>query len=270
MSVLSCVLILAAGSALAAEKQVLTINGSTTVLPIMQSVSESYMAANPHVQIELSGGGSGNGIKALVEGQTMIAMSSRDIKPTETDQAKAKGVTPFRTAVAVDALVPVVNPANQVSALSLDQLKAIYMGTVSNWKELGGDDAKIVIISRDTASGTFETWAEMVMKGEKVTQTALMQPSNGGVVQAVSNNRNAIGYVGIGYVSKGTKSLKIGDVPATAATALANTWPLSRELYVFTNGQPQGPIQAFIAYLLDPAKGQKAVQETGFVPLPKK
>jgi phosphate transport system substrate-binding protein len=262
-------LALAAGSVQAADKVVIAINGSTTVLPIMQSVSESYMAANPNIQIELSGGGSGNGIKALIEGQTMIAMSSRDIKSSETDQAKAKGVTPNRIAVAVDALVPVVHPSSKVAALSLEQLKALYEGKVSNWKEVGGDDAKVVLISRDTSSGTYETWAEMVMKGEKVTPSALMQASNGAVVQAVSKNKNAIGYIGIGYLNKSVKGLRIGETSATAETALSRAWPLSRELYVFTNGQPQSPIREFIAYLLDPAKGQKAVQDSGFVPLPR-
>ena len=266
---LGCLLTLAAASASAADKPAITINGSTTVLPIMQSVSESYMAAHPDIQIELSGGGSGNGIKALIEGQTMLAMSSRDIKPGETDQAKAKGVTPFRVSVAIDALAPVVHPDNKVAALSLDQLKAMYEGKVSNWKEVGGDDARIVLISRDTSSGTYETWAELVMKGEKVTPSALMQASNGAVVQAVSKNKNAIGYIGIGYLDKSVKSLKIGEATVSAENALSRVWPLSRELYVFANGQPNGALQEFIAYLLDPAKGQKAVKESGFVPLPK-
>jgi phosphate transport system substrate-binding protein len=179
-------------------------------------------------------------------------------------------VTPLRIPVAVDALVPVVHPSNKVAALSLEQLKALFEGKVSNWKEVGGSDAKIVLISRDTSSGTFETWAEMVMKGAKVTSSALMQASNGAVVQAVSKNKNAIGYIGIGYLNPSIKGLKLGATTATAETALSRVWPLSRELYVFTSGQPKCPVQEFIDYLLDPAKGQKVVKDSGFVPLPQK
>lgn len=245
----------------------IVVNGSTTVLPIMQKVSESYMAANPNVQIALSGGGSGNGIKALLDGLADVAMSSRDIKASEKELAAKKGVTPVRTAVAIDALVPVVNPKNAVTALSLEQLKDIYTGKIANWKEVGGADASIVVISRDTSSGTYETWEEMVMKKAKVMPRALLQASNGAVEQAVAKNPNAIGYVGLGYLAPSLKGLRLGDVAASAETALSGEWPLSRELYVFTNGEPSGAAGALITYLLDPAKGQKAVKEVGFVPL---
>ena len=247
----------------------IVINGSTTVLPIMQKAAETYMASNPGVVIALSGGGSGNGVKALIDGLTTIAMSSRDIKSSEAEQAKAKGVTPVRCAVAVDALVPVVNPANPVRELSLAQLKDIYAGRTTNWEELGGKKAKIVVISRDTSSGTYETWEEMVMKKEKVMPAALLQASNGAVVQAVSKNPNALGYIGIGYLNPQVKGLTIGGTTASPDTALNNTWPLARELYIFTNGAPKGAAEAFIRYLIDPQKGQKAVLEAGFVPLKK-
>ena len=171
----------------------IVVNGATTVLPIMQKVSEAYMAANPNVQIALSGGGSGNGIKALLDGLANIAMSSRDIKGSEKELAAKKGINPVRTAVAVDALVPVVNPKNPINELSLDQLKDIYTGKITNWKELGGADANIVVVSRDTSSGTYETWEEMVMKKAKVMPKALLQASNGAVEQVVAKNPNAIG-----------------------------------------------------------------------------
>lgn len=216
----------------------IVVNGSTTVLPIMQKVSEAYMAANPNVQIALSGGGSGNGIKALLDGLANIAMSSRDIKGSEKELAAKKGINPVRTAVAVDALVPVVNPKNPINELSLDQLKDIYTGKITNWKELGGADANIVVVSRDTSSGTYETWEEMVMKKAKVMPKALLQASNGAVEQVVAKNPNAIGYVGLGYLAPSIKGLHIGKVAASAETALSKEWPLSRELYVFTNGEP--------------------------------
>lgn len=253
-----------------AAKDEIVINGSTTVLPVMQKVSEDFMAAHPNVDISLSGGGSGNGIKALNDGLCQVAMSSRDMKSNEKELAKSKGIDPVRTAVAVDALVPVVHPSNPAANLSADQLRDIYIGTITNWKELGGADAKIVIISRDTSSGTYETWEEMIMKKQKVSPAALLQASNGAVVQAVSKNKNAIGYVGFGYLDKSVKALKVNGLEATPATALSREWPIARELYIFTNGQPQGAVKQLVEYILDPMKGQKAVLEVGFIPLEKK
>ncbi len=255
-----------AGVARAAD---ISINGSTTVLPIMQKVAEQYMTEHPDAKLALSGGGSGNGIKALIDGLTDVAMSSREIKSGEVDQARAKGVEPKRIAIAVDAIVPVVHPDNKVGDLSLDELRGIYMGTIANWKDVGGADARIVVVSRDTSSGTYETWETMVMKGERVAPSALLQASNGAVVQAVSKNPNAIGYIGIGYLDKSTKGLGINGKTATATTALSKEWPLSRELYLYTNGAPAGDVKGLVDYILDPQKGQKAVAEVGFVPLGK-
>lgn len=243
------------------------VNGSTTVLPIMQKVAEDYMAVNPSVSIAISGGGSGNGIKALMDNLATVAMSSRDLKDSEKEQAAAKNVKPVRFAIAYDALVPVVHPSNPVQSLSIEQLRDMYMGKITNWKEVGGNDTRIVVISRDTSSGTYETWEEMVMKKERVAPSALLQASNGAVVQAVSQNPNAIGYIGIGYVNSSIKGLMLGDMAATAETAANKTWPLSRELYLFTNGEPTAEVKALIDYTLDPEKGQKSVSAAGFVPI---
>lgn len=246
------------------------INGSTTVLPVVQKAGEAFMAANPSVALAISGGGSGNGIKALTDGLCQVAMSSRDMKANEKALAESKNVKPVRIAVAVDALVPVVHPSNGVKDLSREQLADIYMGKIKNWKEVGGADARIVVISRDTSSGTYETWEEMVMKKQKVAPSALLQASNGAVVQTVSKNKNAIGYIGFGYLDKSVKKLNVGGMEATPATALSRQWPIARELYVFTNGEPQGAVKDFIAFLVDPKKGQKLVQEVGFIPLENK
>ena len=254
-------------SAQAAEE--LVINGSTTVLPVMQKIAENYMAINPGIVMSISGGGSGNGIKALTDGLCQIAMSSRDMKANEKDLAKSKGIHPVRIPVAVDALLPIVHPSNTVAALSLEQLRGIYSGTILNWKEVGGPDKNITVISRDTSSGTYETWDERVMNKDKVTPAALLQASNGAVVQAVSKNPNAIGYIGFGYADKSIKGLNIGTIRATAETALSGTWPIARELFLFTNGVPSGEIKKLVDYILDPQKGQKAVGEIGFIPLPK-
>ncbi|MDL2207088.1 phosphate ABC transporter substrate-binding protein, partial [Desulfovibrio sp. OttesenSCG-928-M16] len=173
--------------ALAAQE--IIISGSTTVLPVMQKAGEAFMAANPDITLSISGGGSGSGIKALNEGLCQIAMSSRDIKKSEVELGAKNGVTAVRTAIAVDALIPVVHPDNPVKNLSAAQLKDIYAGKINNWKELGGNDGKIVVVSRDTSSGTYETWEGIIMKKEKVTPKALLQASNGAVVQTVASNQ---------------------------------------------------------------------------------
>lgn len=245
----------------------IVVNGSTTVLPIVQKAAETFTKENPAITIALSGGGSGNGMKALVDGLTDVAMSSRDIKDSETKLAQSKNVTPVRTAVAVDAIVPVVNNANPVKNISMADLKAVYEGKITNWKQLGGANAPIVVVSRDSSSGTFETWESLVMKKARVTPRALLQTSNGTVVQTVSKNKNAIGYIGIGYVDGQTKALTVDGNKATAAAAKDKTWPLSRELYFFTNGQPKGDVKVFVDWIVNPAKGQQAVKATGFVPL---
>ncbi len=266
---LAAILLSLAMAAPAAAAEEVVITGSTTVLPVVQRAGEAFMAANPGITLAISGGGSGNGIKALNEGLCQIAMSSRDIKDSEVKEGQSKGVNPVRTSVAVDALVPVVNPENPVKNLTAAQLKDIYAGRITNWKDLGGNDEKIVVISRDTSSGTFETWMELIMDKEKVAPSALLQASNGAVAQAVAKNKRAIGYIGFGYLNPNLKKLDVNGVEATAQTALSKTWPISRELYVFTNGQPEGGAKKFIDYLLDPQKGQKAVLETGYIPLQK-
>ncbi len=264
-----CVAAAAAVMATSSFAGELVINGSTTVLPIVQKAAEAFSQENPSVSISLSGGGSGNGIKALVDGLTTIAMSSRDIKSSEVKLAQTRGVTPNRIAVAVDAIVPVVHPSNGIKDISVEQLKSVYEGKIKNWKELGGTDAPIVVVSRDSSSGTFETWESLVMKGARVTPRALLQTSNGTVVQTIAKNKNAIGYIGIGYMDAQTRSLTINGVKVSPETAKSKQWPLARELYLFTNGAPKGDAKSFVDYMLDADKGQKCVTQTGFVALDK-
>jgi phosphate transport system substrate-binding protein len=245
----------------------LVIKGSTTVLPVAQKAAEAYMKQLPDVKISLAGGGSGNGIKALVDGSTDIANSSRFIKDKEVSLAVEKGRYPVPFAVAYDCIVPVVHPSNTLSNISMDQLAKIYKGEVKNWKEIGGPDSPVVVISRDTSSGTYEVWEEKVLKGGLVYPGALLQASNGAIVQAVLKNKNAIGYVGIGYVNNEVKALKVEDVAGSAETTLNGTYPVSRALYMFTPGWPKGDTLNFINFMLHPQKGQKYVAEAGFVPL---
>jgi phosphate transport system substrate-binding protein len=257
-------LCLMAGTALAADSVV--IKGSTTVLPVAQGTLEAFMKANPGVQMSLSGGGSGEGIKALIDKNTDIATSSREIKGKEIELAKSKGVNPVAHVVAFDAIIPVVHPKNKVSNLTIDQLSQIYQGNITNWKEVGGDDLKIVVISRDSSSGTFESWDHFVMKKAKVTPRAQMLASNGALVTAVAKNKYAIAYLGIGYVNKSVKPLQVNGVTASIQTAMSKEYPFSRELYMYTNGEPQGQTAKYISFVKS-ADGQKIVAREGFVPL---
>ncbi len=262
--VISCLLLLA--WTLPAAASTVVIKGSTTVLPIAQSTLEAYMKAHPGVNISLSGGGSGEGIKALIDRSTDIATSSREIKDKEAASAREKGVSPVEHLVAIDAIVPVVHPRNKVKGLTLDQLSQIYQGKIRNWKEVGGDDLAIVVVSRDSSSGTYESWGHLVLNGAKVTPKAQLQASSGAVMQTVSKNRYAIGYVGLGYLDRSARGLTVNGIQASQESVLAKTYPIARPLYMYTNGQPKGEVAGFISFILSPA-GQKLVAKDGFVPV---
>lgn len=224
------------------------------------------MAANSSVKISVSGGGSGNGIKAIIDGTTDIANSSRFIKPDEVKAAVEKGTYPVPFAVAMDALLPIVHPENPVSDLSIEQLRDIYTGKIANWKEVGGEDKAIAVVGRDTSSGTYETWQEIIMKKERVSQRALLVASSGAMLTTVAKNKYAIGYDGIGYIDSTVKPLMVGGKKGVADTALDGTYPIARFLYMFTKGWPSGETMKFINFVLSD-EGQKVVAETGFVPL---
>ena len=244
----------------------IVIKGSTTVLPVAQGTLEAFMKKNPQVQMSLSGGGSGEGIKALIDKTTDIATSSREIKKEEITLAQTKGIKPVAHVVAHDAIIPVVHPKNKVGNLSIDQLSQIYQGKITNWKEVGGEDLKIVVISRDSSSGTFESWDHFVMKKAKVTPRAQMLASNGVIVTAIAKNRYAIGYLGIGYINKSVKPLQVNGVTASVQTALSKEYPLSRELYMYTDGDAKGDVAKYLGFVKS-AEGQKIVVKEGFVPL---
>jgi phosphate transport system substrate-binding protein len=265
LTALVALLVLSVSAAAWADGKI-DVQGSTTVLPIMQKEVEAFMAANKGVEISVSGGGSGNGIKAIIDKTTDLAMASRAMKDKELATAKEKGGNPVQHVIAVDAILPIVNPANPVTGLTSDQLKAIYAGEVKNWKDVGGLDKPIVVISRDTSSGTYETWEEKILKGAKVAPSALLQASSGAVIQTVSKNPNAIGYDGIGYVDKSVKALKVDGIEGTEDTAKSGKYPVARELYVYTNGEPKGDVKKLIEFILSD-KGQALVKEAGFVRL---
>ncbi|MCB2193774.1 MAG: phosphate ABC transporter substrate-binding protein, partial [Deltaproteobacteria bacterium] len=213
------------------------------------------------------GTGSGDGIKAVIDGTADIGDASRDMKKKEIKLAEEKGVSPKKFTVALDCIVPVVNPANPVKDLSLAQLKDIYTGKIKNWKAVGGMDKTIVVVSRDSSSGTFEVWNKRVLgKKARVRPDAQLQASNGAVAQAVAGNKYAIGYVGIGYLNPKLKGLTVGGVAASAKTAMDKSYPIARGLYMFTNGEPKGKVGNFIAFVMGD-EGQKIAKEEGFVPV---
>ncbi len=246
--------------------ETIVIKGSTTVLPVAQAASEAFMAANPGVNISISGGGSGNGIKALVDKSTQIANASRFIKDKEVKLAQENGVYPVPHRVAIDAIIPVVHPSNPVNDLTIEQLSLIYQGKIKNWSEVGGDDLKIVVVSRDTSSGTYEVWEDKVLHKAKVTPRAQLQASNGAIVQAISKNKYAIGYIGLGYLNKDVKALKVNGVEATSENALSGAYPVARPLFMFTDGWPKDSTAKFIVFVLS-REGQEIVKKEGFVSL---
>lgn len=254
---------LTAGAAFAGS---ITVKGSTTVLPLMQKVAEAYMKAHPNVKISISGGGSSNGAKALIDGTTDIAMMSRDMKGKEEKAAKANGRDPVQFVISLDCIVPIVNPANTLDNMTTDKLKSVYMGKTTKWGDLGWDGGRIAVISRDTSSGTYEVWEKLVMNKERVYPGALLQASNGAVAQAVAKNDQAVGYVGLGYLNEEIKGLTVNGIEASVETARSGEYPISRGLNVYTPGQPAGEVKNFIDFIMSPA-GQKMAAEIGFVPV---
>jgi phosphate transport system substrate-binding protein len=244
----------------------IVIKGSTTVLPITQKTSEEYRKTN-NVSISIEGSGSGNGIKALLDGTCDIANSSREMKPEELEAAKGKGIDVKEIAVSYDMIIPIIHPSNPVKNLTLDQLKAIFSGTISNWKEVGGKDEKIVIVSRDTSSGTYEYWSEKVMKKTDVSNRALLQASNGAVLSTISVNPKAIGYIGFGYINNSIKAITVNGIVGTIANGKSGKYPISRKLYMYVDkGKMSEAADKFIKFILS-KKGQELVKEEGFIPL---
>ena len=268
VALLAAALIIAPAAVMASGKSI-TITGSTTVLPVAQKSAEDYMKKHPDVRISVAGTGSGDGIKAVIDGTADIGNASREMKGKEIKLAKAKGVSPELHVVALDCIVPVVHPSNPVSDLTLAQLKKIYAGGIKNWKEVGGNDQVVVVVSRDSSSGTFEVWNKKVLgKKTRVRPDAQLQASNGAVGQAVAGNKNAIGYVGIGYLNDNLKPLKVDGVTATAKAAMDKSYPVARGLNMYTRGEPKGVVKEYIDFVMGP-EGQKIVAEEGFVPLTK-
>lgn len=249
-----------------ASAEKLVLKGSTTVLPVAQLAAEAYMKAHPDVSISLSGGGSSNGIKALIDKTTDIGNASRFIKGKEVKLAVEKDIYPVPFRIALDCIVPVVHPENPVKDLSVEALRDIYLGKIKNWKEVGGNNEKIVVISRDSSSGTYDAWRSLVMKKKRVVPSALTVPSNGGLVQSISTTKGAIGYIALGYINKDVKTLSVDGVPGSEETTLSGQYPIARPLFMFTSGWPKGVTLDFMNFIFS-KKGQAIVKEAGSIPL---
>ena len=260
------------------QSNTLQIKGSDTMVNLGQAWAEAYMKQFPGASIAVTGGGSGTGVTALVNNTCDIAEVSREMKDSEIKLAESKGITPKKIVVALDGIAVFVHPANEISELTIDQLADIFTGKIKNWKEVGGRDAKIVLLSREVNSGTHVYFKEHVLRHgksdskEEFTPEALMLSSSQAIADEVSQNHDALGYYGMGYITEKEKALKIAkerNSPAVAPTmenVVSNAYPISRPLLMYTKGEPHGLVKNFIDYALSPA-GQEIVKQLDFVPV---
>jgi phosphate transport system substrate-binding protein len=268
VAVAGLILAQSAGAEEAKAATKIVMDGSTTVGPLAKAFAEYYMSQHSEVSITVSESGSGNGAKSMVNGTCQIANMSRFMKPEEFKAAADKGLMPTAHVIAVDGIVLIVHSANPVKEFSKSQIKDIYTGKVTNWNQVGGPDAKIVKISRDTNSGTYETFESLVMKGEKMVGDVEYVGSNGAIRQRVQSTPAAIGYVGLAFADRTVKAVPVDGVRADQATIASGRYPIARPLYMFTNGYPAlgTPLHALVTLHLS-KKGQSLVEAVGFVPV---
>lgn len=255
-----------AQSALAGEN--IIIDGSTTVGPIAKAFAEFYKESHPDVNITISESGSGNGVKSLINKACNIANLSRFMKDSEFKSCVANGVLPVAHVVAFDGLAVIVNPKNKIRSLTMSDIAAIYTGKITNWKQLGGDDAKIVVVSRDTNSGTYETFNELVLKKAKIVKDAEYVGSNGQARTRVNTTKDAIDYVGLGFVDDTVKPLSVEGILPNAKSITSGKYPIARPLFMFTNGYPKmgGDIFNFVTLHLS-GEGREIISDLGYIPV---
>jgi phosphate transport system substrate-binding protein len=251
------------GHALAAKKGI-TIKGSTTVLPIAQACAEAFMNKHHDMDISVQGGGSGVGIASIIDGTCDIGDSSRPIKDKEKAKAKEKGVQVYENVVAMDGIAVIVHPSNPIEGLTKAQIKDIYTGKISKWSEVQGKKGKIVVISRDSSSGTFEAFNHLALDKERVRPDSLLNASNNAVAMTVARTPGAIGYVGLGYLSPKVKALKVNGIEPTKDNVVNGSYILARKLFMYTKGEPEGSVKRFIDFVLS-KDGQKLIDKAGFV-----
>lgn len=262
-------MLLAAVCSISSVAMAQKIKGSDTVLPLAQKEAEQYIKKNPSANISVSGGGSGVGISALMDGTTDIAMASRKIKLDEKMKLQEAGKTVVEKTIAWDALAVIVNPKNKVSQLTREQLEGIFTGKITNWKELGGADLKIVVYSRETSSGTYEFFKESILKNKNYMSSVLSMPATGAIIQSIGQTPGAIGYVGLAYLNKEVKALKISYdgktfVEPTYTNAKNKSYPVVRPLYYYFIKKDEAKVKPFIDYVMTP-EGQNIVKEIGYI-----
>ena len=244
------------------------IKGSDTVLPVAQQTAERFMNQHPDARVTVTGGGTGVGISALMDNTTDIAMASRPIKFSEKMKTKEAGQEVDEVIVAYDALAVVVHPSNPVKQLTRQQLEDIFRGKITNWKQVGGDDRKIVVYSRETSSGTYEFFKENVLKNKNYMAGSLSMPATGAIIQSVSQTKGAIG---LAYVSPRTKTLSVSyDGSHYAAPTVENatnkTYPIVRPLYYYYNVKNKEQVAPLINFILSP-EGQEIIKKSGYIPV---
>ena len=248
------------------------IKGSDTCLPVSQTEAENFMNKNKGTKVTVTGGGSGVGISALMEGTTDIAMSSRKMKFDEKVRLQEAKKNAKEVVIAYDALAVVVHPSNKVDNLTREQLEGIFTGKIKNWKEVGGADTKIVAYSRESSSGTYEFFKESVLKNKNYMNGILSMPATGAIIQSVSQTKGAIGYVGLAYVNKDVKALHVSYdagksfVEPSFANAKNKTYPIVRPLFYYYEAKTEGRVKPFIDYVLS-AEGQETVKKVGYIPV---
>ena len=262
-----CGLLLWCAPVYAAQPVSIVLGGSTTLVPLAQLLAEGFMRQSRGSLVTVIGGGSALGLEALVAGEVDIANSSRFIRPAELQAANAAGVYPVPFRIADDCIVPVVHKSNPVRNLTLDQLRSIYSGKVTNWNQLGGIDRRINVLAWGEESGTFRVWRDLVMRGEAVAASINRLESSADVVRKVNRGRGAIGFISLGQLSAAVKPLRVNGVMGSPHSARSGSYALSRSLYMFTRGWPRGRTLQFINYALNPQWGQRLVEKSGFIPL---
>jgi phosphate transport system substrate-binding protein len=277
-TVSAALLVLSGCSRQSSQQNTIQIKGSDTMVNLSQAWAEQFMKDHPGISVAVTGGGSGNGITSLISGTCNIAEVSREMKESEIKLARSRGVEPNKIVVALDGLAVIVHPSNPVNALSMDQLAKMYMGGITNWEAVGGRPGRIVLLSREVNSGTHVYFKEHVLRHgmedakEEFAPEALLLPSSQAIVDEVTQNPSAIGYLGMGYVNNRVKTLKISlnssspAVDPTIEAVVKNTYPIARPLIMYTNGTPTGLTKQFLDFVLSPA-GQEIVTKLDFVPM---
>ncbi len=251
--------------------------GSDTLVNLALAWAEEYMTRNPEVRISVTGGGSGTGIASLINGTIQIANASREMSKEEIADARAHGFEPTRFTVALDGIAVVVNRDNPVNGLTLKQISDVYTGRITNWKGVGGENRPIVLLSRESNSGTYVYFLENVIRlgnakgAELFSPETLLMPSSEGISEEVKQNPNALGYDGLGYVTADQKVVAVARTEAgpyvlpSALTVIEGSYPIARPLFMYTAGKPEGQIATYLSWIL--GEGQSLVKRLGFVPL---